>query len=124
MIWRGKKDRVPQPPVSAATRDPERHTFWTAAIFVVGGIILLICGATHSTGLETADGETAREMQLVKSFAVGGLQLAPRPRPPDPARYNNPAELAAAMDRFEREEREAPGIRYVVNTTAADPCPT
>jgi hypothetical protein len=124
MIWRRKQDRLPQPPISAAARDPERHDFWPGAVLVLIGIILLACGTGRLTGLETADGQIALEHQLIKSFAYGGLQLAGPPEPPDPAQFDDPAEMDAAMQRFFREERERPRMKYVVNTGAVDPCPT
>jgi len=110
--------------MSPGARDPERHVFWSGAILVIIGVILITSGAVRSTGLETADGGTAREYQLVKSFAYGGLHLAPPPAAPDPAKFEDPAEAAAAMERFARDERERPRIKYVVNTEAVDPCPT
>jgi len=124
MIWRGKRDRIPQPPISAATRDPERHSFWTGAVIAAAAVLLLVCGAGRPTSLETAEGDTATEQQLVKSFAYGALRLAPPPSPPDPARYEDPAEAAAAMEKFARDEQERPKIKYVVHTSVVDPCPT
>jgi hypothetical protein len=124
MIWRGKRDKIPQPPISAQNRDPERHGWWTGTIFAVCGVVLLVLGARHVTGLETQDKEPAREHQLIKSFAYGALKVAPPPAPPDPTQFEDPADAIAALEKFEREERERPAVKYVVHTGAVDPCPT
>ncbi len=124
MLWRKRHQRVPQPPVQASLRSPERHDFWPGAILAVVAAVLLFCGVRHVTGVETTDGESAREHELVKAFARSGLQLAPPPRPPDPASYEDPAAAAAALERFAREESSRPRLKYRVNTGAVDPCPT
>ena len=114
--------RVPQPPVDPARRNPERHEFWTG--FAVGavGFVLLVCGARHLTGVETTDGGTAWETQLVKAFSAGGLQfpqnVAPRPPPKDA----DPATLAR-WDK-ERSQLATPTWKVRVDTAAAAPCPT
>jgi hypothetical protein len=124
MIWRKKHQPLPQPPVNAQLRDPERHDFWPGFILAAVAGLLLFCGARHVTGVETTEGETAREDQLVKAFSNGGLQMATAPKPPDPAAFDDPSLAAAALERFEREQAESPRVKYRVNTGAVDPCPT
>jgi hypothetical protein len=124
MLWRKQHQRIPQPPVQASARSSERHDFWAGFILAAAAAVLLFCGVRHVTGVETTDGESAREHELVKSFARGGLQLVPPPKPPNPASYEDPAAAAAALERFVREEASRPRIKYRVNTGAVDPCPT
>ena len=72
--------RVPQPPVNPALRDLERHDFWPGFIAALIGIILAFCGARHLTGVDTVDGGTAWETQLIKAFSFDGLQYAEQMR--------------------------------------------
>jgi hypothetical protein len=118
------RQRVAQPPVQPFLRDTERHDFWTGfSLALIAGIVLL-CGARHVTGLETQDGNSAWELQLVRAFTSGGLEFAEPAPPPDPASIADPDEAAAAMDRAARAEAMSLKARYRVNTGAATPCPT
>jgi hypothetical protein len=114
--------RVPQPPVNPARRNPERHDFWTG--FAVGGVglVLLVCGARHLTGVETTDGGTARETQLIKAFSAGGLQFPQQVVSPLPPKDADPA----ALDRWIRRNSEyaRPTWKVRVDAAAAAPCPT
>ena len=65
--------RVPQPPVNPALRDVERHNFWPGSVAVAVGVVLAVWGVRHLTGLGTASGNTATEIQLVKAFSSSGL---------------------------------------------------
>jgi hypothetical protein len=115
-------ERVPQPPVNPALRDPERHDFWTGFAIALAGIVLIVCGARHLTAIETVEGGTAWETQLVKAFSSGGLQfpeqlaLAPPPRGDDPA----------ALERWARQRAQysRPTWKVRVDAGATTPCPT
>ena len=116
--------RIPQPQVNPALRDTERHDFWPGFILALIAGVLLLCGAGHVTGVETQDGNSAWEFQLVRAFTSGGLEFTEPGPPPDPSSFSNPDEAAAAMDRAARAEALTLGARYRVNIGAADPCPT
>ena len=114
--------RVPQPDVNPALRNPERHDFWPG--FVVGliAIVLLFCGARRMTKVDTVDGGSASEPQLIRAFAFDGLQWADKVPPTPPPQGNDPE----AFERWEKQnrEREAPGWVVRVDTAAKTPCPT
>ena len=114
--------RVPQPPLNPALRDTERHDFWPGFIAALIGIILAFCGARHLTAVDTADGGTASETQLVKAFTFDGLQYPEQIAPPPPPRGNDPE----ALERWARQTRsaEAPTWKVRVDTAAKTPCPT
>jgi hypothetical protein len=121
-----KLKRVPQPPVNPAQRDLERHEFWPGFIAALIAAILLFCGARHLTAIDTAEGGTAYETQLVKAFSVGGLQYADRMAPPPPPKLDDPAAAAQALDRWARENAnaKAPTWKIRVDTSAVKACPT
>ena len=81
----------------------EQHDFWPGFIAALIGVILAFCGARHLTGIETVDGGTAWETQLIKAFAFGGLQYADRMAPP--ARRPNPEDPDATAEALERWAR-------------------
>lgn len=105
-------------------RDPERHDFWLGGFLSIVAGFSVICGALHRTEVDTTDGNSAREFQLVKSFTCGGLKAEAAVKPPDPALYSDPATLAEALERMAREEARSPRLKYRVNVGAAAPCPT
>ena len=114
--------RVPQPPISPASRAQERHDFWPGFIAALIGIILAFCGARHLTAVDTVDGATASEIQLVKAFTFDGLQYPDQVAPPPPPKGNDPE----ALERWARQTRntEAPTWKVRVDTAAKTPCPT
>ncbi|HEY9173488.1 MAG TPA: hypothetical protein VI136_14475, partial [Verrucomicrobiae bacterium] len=79
------RKRVPQPPVDPLRRDAERHDFWSGFVLAIIAAALLLCGVRHVTGVETQDGDSATELQLIQSFTSGGLHFAKPGPPPDPA---------------------------------------
>ncbi len=119
--------RVPQPPVNPALRKPERHEFWPAFIAVVIAGVIILFGARHMTAVETVDGSTAWETQLVKACATGGFQypsqVAPPPPPPKP---DDPAAAAAALELWERQSVAAanPKWKVRIDTASKAACPT
>jgi hypothetical protein len=119
-----RRKRVPQPPVNPLLRNTERHDFWPAAIITAVALALLVVGISRSTNVETVDGGSATESQLVKAFARGGLQFLAASAPIDPAAFADPDAAAAAMDQAARVTDLPLRNRYRVNTDAADPCPT
>jgi hypothetical protein len=121
-----KLTRVPQPPVNPAQRDPERHDFWPGFITALIGLLLLFCGARHLTAVDTTEGGTAYEVQLMKAFAVGGIQYADRMPAPAPPKLDDPAAAAEALDRWARENANAKPLAWKirVDTTATKACPT
>jgi hypothetical protein len=118
--------RVPQPPVTPALRDVERHDFWPGLVAVVAGVVLAFCGVRHSTGVDTVAGNTASEIQLVKAFSSSGLQFPDQLAPPPPPRLEDAAAEAAALDRWAKQQANVapPTWKVRVDTTAAAPCPT
>jgi hypothetical protein len=103
-------------------RDLERHDFWTGFAIAVAGLVLVVCGARHLTSIETVEGGTAWETQLVKAFSSGGLQFPEQLAPPPPPRDNDPA----ALDRWARQNLQysPPTWKVRVDAGATTPCPT
>lgn len=116
--------RIPQPQVIARLRPTEAHGGWLGLMVILIAAALLTTGAQHWTQVNTTDGNSAKEAQLVKAFTCGGLQAKTAVTMPDLSQYDDPAQAAAALDRMARERAHSFPIRYQVNTGAADPCPT
>lgn len=118
--------RIPQPPLNPALRDTEKHRFWPAFTVVTAGALLVLCGARHVTSIETTDGNSAWETQLVKAFSSGGLQYPQQVASPPPPNLEDPAAMAAALDRWAKKNASAPAPSWKVriDTSAATPCPT
>jgi len=119
--------RIAQPPINPLQRDAERHEFWPGFILALIGALVLFCGAQHMTGVDTTDGNSAWEFQLVKAFSNGGIEYASGiAAPPPPPNPDDPAAAAAAVERWERESARAAVTRgkVRVNTGATAPCPT
>lgn len=116
--------RIPQPPVVPESRDPEHHAFWPAFFLAVVAVALVLVGALKRTALPTQEEETARETQLIKAFARGGLEFAAARARLDPSALADPARAAAAMDQAARIADQPLRERYRVNTIATHPCPT
>ncbi len=116
--------RVRQPAIQPALRDPERHDFWPGFICALIGLIVMFVGARHLTGVETTDGGSAWETQLIKAFSSGGIEIgipAPKPAAVGPDGLPEPAVAP------EPEPREPePGLlsKVRVNLGAKTPCPT
>jgi hypothetical protein len=89
--------RVAQPPIDPARRPAEQHSFWPGLVPVLVGVAFLLCGATHITEIETTEGGAAREFQLVKAFARGGLHFSGATAPLDRSILNDPNAAAAAF---------------------------
>jgi hypothetical protein len=119
-----RRKHVPQPPVNPLLRNTERHDFWSGALVAAIAVVVLFCGASHVTIVETHDGDSARESQLVKAFARGGLLFQGASDRLDLAAYADPSAAAAAMDKAARIADLPLRARYKVNTGAVDPCPT
>jgi len=118
--------RVPQPPVNPALRDVERHDFWPGFAAALAGVIVAFCGARHLTSVDTVDGSTAWEIQLVKAFSSGGVQYASQIAPPPPPKLDDPAAEAEALDRWAKQQANAtpPKWKVRVDPDAKTPCPT
>lgn len=114
--------RIPQPPINPALRHREQHEFWTGFVVAVLGAVLLFCGARHVTGVDTVEGGTASEAQLIKAFSSSGLQYASRLAPVPPPSGDDPE----ALDRWARERAHAaaPTWNVRVDTSAKAACPT
>jgi hypothetical protein len=116
--------RVEQPPIQPALRDQEHHDFWPGFICALIGLIVLVAGARHITGVETTDGNSAWETQLVKAFSCGGVQLVDRTaRPVQPDPFRPPGTFPPPEP---AREETAAGPRWIVkvNLGANTPCPT
>jgi hypothetical protein len=114
--------RVPQPPVNPGLRDAERHDFWTGLAITLAGVVLVVCGSRHLTSIETVEGGTAWETQLVKAFSSSGLQFPEQLTPPPPPRGNDPA----ALERWAKQNSQysPPAWKVRVDAGATAPCPT
>jgi len=112
--------------MNPALRDVEHHDFWPGFIAAVAAAVLLFCGARHLTAIETVDGSTAWETQLVKAYSSGGLQYPQQISPPPPPKLDDPAAAAAALERWQRQNAHpvAPSWKVRVDTAAKTPCPT
>ena len=120
------RPRIAQPPINPLQRDPERHDFWLGFILALIGAVVVYCGLGHLTGLETTDGDSARESQLVKAFSSGGLVFSDLAAPPQLGADTDPTVAAEAMERWERTAAKTGAARWKVrvNTGASTPCPT
>ena len=118
--------RIPQPPVNPASRDLEHHDFRPGFIITLIGAILVFGGAQHLTNVDTVEGSTAWETQLIKAFSSGGLQYADQLAAPPPPKLDDPAAAAEALDRWARlpAGASAPKWKVRVDTSAKTPCPT
>lgn len=116
--------RIVQPPIDPAARDPERHDFWAGFIPALIGLLVIVCGARHMTNVDTVEGNTAWETQLVKALSSGGLEYMDAAAAPPPTAMQDPFTAAAALERVERQNAKAARIKFRVNTGAANPCPT
>ena len=120
------RKRIAQPPLNPALRALERHEFWPGFIAALIALVLVLCGARHLTAIDTLEGSSAWETQLVKAFSSGGLQYADRLPAPPPPSLDDPAAQAEALDRWARQNAQAaaPTWKVRVNTEAKTPCPT
>jgi len=116
--------RISQPPVDPERRNPERHGFWLGAALILIALALIVTGSMRVTALPTVDGLPATEVELMRSFASGGLQRVPPPTPPSPMLTPDPVAFALAMESWQREIAAGNRVGFQVDTAAADPCPT
>lgn len=118
--------RIPQPPLNPALRALERHDFWPGFVATLAGVAVIFCGARHLTKVDTTDGGTAWETQLIKAFSSGGVQSASEQASPPPPKLDDVANPAEALDRWARQQASAPPpswkIRVDLGAQAA--CPT
>jgi hypothetical protein len=120
------RQRIAQPPINPQQRDREHHDFWLGFVLALIGVIVCFCGLRNLTGVETTDGDSASELQLVKAFSSGGLELTDLAAPPRLEAQGDPAANAEAMERWERNAARSGPNRWKVrvNTGANTPCPT
>lgn len=118
--------RVPQPPVNAALRARESHDFWPGFVATLAGLAVVVCGARHLTNVDTTDGGTATEAQLVKAFSASGLQYASQQAPPPPPNLEGVANPAEALDRWARQQANAQPTAWKIRVDlgAKAACPT
>jgi hypothetical protein len=117
---------VPQPPVNPATRALERHDFWPGLAATVAGLAVIFCGARHLTNVDTTDGNTAWETQLIQAFSAGGVQYASEQAAPPPPKLDDVANAAEVLDRWAKQQANAqpPGWKIRVDVGVKTPCPT
>ena len=120
------RQRIAQPPINPQQRDREHHDFWLGFVLTLIGVIVCLGGVRNLTGVETTDGESASELQLVKAFSSGGLEFTDLAAPPRLDDQGDPAANAEAMERWERNAARSGPHRWKmrVNTGASTPCPT
>jgi hypothetical protein len=118
--------RIPQPPVNPAARALERHDFWPGLVAAVAGAAILFCGARHLTNVDTADGGTAWETQLMKAFATAGVQYASEQPAPPPPKLDGLANPAEALDRWAKQQANAQPLSWKIRVDlgAKAACPT
>lgn len=119
--------RRKQPPINASLRDTEHHGFQIGFIVVIIGVVLVLSGARHVTAIDTVDGSSATEKELVKAFSSGGLKFPSKePPPPPPPNFDDPAATAQALEEWARQKEnpETPTWKVRVDTSAKTPCPT
>jgi len=109
-----------------ALRDVEWHSMWPGLVLAVAGLVLLVCGALHSTTLGTVDEGVAQETQLVMAMTSGGIKYASHVKPPAPPKLEGLANPAEAMRQWNRQlaEFKPPTWKIRVDTAARTPCPT
>jgi hypothetical protein len=110
--------------VNRFLRNQEHHDFWPGAVVAAIALSLLFSGARHFTGVQTHEGSSAGEVELIKAFARGGLEFHQPSTALDAATLADPALAAAAMDKAAAAAKLPLRERYRVNTSAVDPCPT
>ena len=118
--------RVPQPPMNPASRALERHDFWPGFVAAVAGTVVVFCGARHLTSVDTVDGNTAWETQLVKAFSSGGVQYGNQQAPPPPPSLEGVANPDEVLDRWAKQQAnfQPPSWKVRVDAGAKTPCPT
>lgn len=118
--------RIPQPPVDASQRALEQHRFWPGFLVALLGAFLILGGLGHVTRIETVDGASTWETQLVKAFSSGGLQYPKATLAPPAPKPGDPAATAAALERWAQAQAQATESPWKVrvDTAAATPCPT
>jgi hypothetical protein len=118
--------RVPQPPVNRSLREREGHDFWPGFVVALTGAMVAFCGARHLTNVDTADGNTAWEIQLVKAFSCGGLQYPDQVAPTPPPKLDDAANPGEALDRWAKQQAnvQPPAWKIRVDVGAKTPCPT
>ena len=118
--------RIAQPPVDRAARALECHDFWPSFVATVAGLAFVFCGARHLTNVDTTDGSTATEAQLVKAFSSGGIQFASEQATPPPPNLETVANPAEALNRWAKEQadRQPPAWKIRVDLGAQAACPT
>lgn len=118
--------RIPQPPMNPALRESEDHRFWPGLIVAVAAAVAVVYGARHWTGVDTVDGNTATEIQLVRAFATSGLQYPNQVAPPPPPNLEGVANPDAAMERWARQQADfqPPSWKLRVDLDAKAACPT
>ena len=116
--------RIAQPPIRPALRDPETRDFYPGFILTIMAILVILTGGLHVTEVDTTEGGTAREIELVKAFSSGGLELVETAPPPGPVALEDPAQAAAAIEQWERTRARPARLKFRVNPGASTPCPT
>jgi hypothetical protein len=121
--WR--RERIEQPPIQPALRAREHHDFWPGFVVALVGVLLLLAGARHLTGVETTDGDTAWETQLIKAFSSGGLSYTdPSARPPPRMPEDLPGMVLPPAPPDEPPLATGSRWKVRVNLGASSPCPT
>jgi hypothetical protein len=118
--------RIPQPPVNSALRDLEHHDFWPSFAAALAGISLVFCGTRHLTNVDTTEGNTAWETQLVKAFSANGVQYASEQAPPPPPNLDGIANPDEALARWAKNQAnvQPPSWKIRVDLGAKAACPT
>jgi hypothetical protein len=76
--------------------------------------------------VETVTGGTAREVELMKAFASGGLQYPQHLPPPPPPKMNDAGSDPGALERWARETSKPREVTWKVRVDvgAQSGCPT
>ncbi|MCX8109008.1 MAG: hypothetical protein N3G20_09410 [Verrucomicrobiae bacterium] len=100
--------------------------FWAGGTIAIIGLFLIVVGLRHVTGVETLEGDFARETQLVRAFTTGGLKYDSQAAPaesPGQATPRRPGAIPGYTDQANPPKPPRTG-RVRVDPTALTPCPT
>jgi hypothetical protein len=73
--------RVGQPPICRESRPSERRSYGAGLVAATLGFGLVLVGFGRMTGVETVTGDPAREAEINRAIAHGGVVRIPAPPP-------------------------------------------
>lgn len=117
--------RVPQPPINALTRRREQRGAWPGLVLSVAGLLAGFFGLGRLTDVETVQGCLALEKEINMAFAHGGVKEAQaKPSPPSALNPGQPLLSPEGLPLNLPATHGGGPLRFRIDTTAKDPCPT